>query len=475
MNTRPFRMISLMAVVATVFGMTIFGVTIWPLVQPYLLPAYKYLPFVLAIFLSAYLTWRFWLIKPRRAWIVTVAVLLFSTPVWLFSVSFVEPLNQWSIALSLQPENLDLLPVSKDSRALNKATATIYAQNSNHESLLRAGHPHITADMKDPLHPRMWWQVPFYYREGLNYFMGSVSKIVRIDADNPGMSVDLHSGEAAQFYFGEESYFVRTLFAMRLPLSRPSHAQYYLKADGTWTLLIPAISYKLSVTGAMIPYFASVLEVLPSGWYNVWSPEEAGRNFPGAPLFPLELGRLYAESYGKFKSGLVNYYDTVLGRNNIYEVSEDSVAGGYSPDDVHVAADNRFPFYQVFEGLGLTQMIPLEPVGPSFALSEVLLFDGGTGAVRSYIPGAEFSLNGPRKAEKQVWTALPTFPHEKYKAVEARIKTGADGKVYWLFTVVNITADQSVFAKLVLVDARELTPFAFDSQESVDSFLRGPN
>ncbi|HMX46589.1 MAG TPA: hypothetical protein PKC93_11605, partial [Candidatus Obscuribacter sp.] len=98
-------------------------------------------------------------------------------------------------------------------------------------------------------------------------------------------------------------------------------------------------------------------------------------------------------------------------------------------------------------------------------------FDAGTGEASSYIPAVENSLNGPRKAERQVWTALPTFPQEQYKAVEARFKMSKGGKIFWLFTVVNITADKSIYAKLVLVDAKDLVPLPFDTQNQVDEYL----
>ncbi|MBI5171613.1 MAG: hypothetical protein HY986_01930 [Candidatus Melainabacteria bacterium] len=466
---RPF-----MAFFVLVFLLVAYCV-VMPFIQPAVFTMFRYLPLVLSLLVSGFLGYVYFRKIGSRGGFINTMVLTFllALPGWMAVANFADVMQEWSIALTLEPRALTKPPFSTDRRSLNKATASIYAQNSNHESLLTSGHPHIAADMSDSEHPHMWWQVPFYYREGLNYYLGSVAKIVRIDADSPNMAVDLKAGEKAEFYFGEESTYVHALFALRLPFSRPSHAQYYRHADGTWSLLIPAISYRPTITGAMIPEYTKVMQVLPSGNYHVHSAADAGKLFPGAPLFPLELGRLYSASYGKFKSGLINYYDTVLGRNNIFEISEDEVAAGHVLDESQNATDNRFPFYQTFLGEGLKQMVPLEPVGPSYALSEILLFDAGTGEPSSYIPAVEDSLNAPRKAERQVWTALPTFPQDKYKAVEARFKMSKSGKYFWLFTVVNTSADKSIYAKLVLVDAKDLVPMAFDNQNQVDQFLEG--
>ncbi|NJL73020.1 MAG: hypothetical protein HC888_16470 [Candidatus Competibacteraceae bacterium] len=57
--------------------------------------------------------------------------------------------------------------------------------------------------------------------------------------------------------------------------------------------------------------------------------------------------------------------------------------------------------------------------------------------------------------------------------MEARFKMSKSGKYFWLFTVVNTSADKSIYAKLVLVDAKDLVPMAFDNQNQVDQFLEG--
>ncbi|MCA1852999.1 MAG: hypothetical protein LC647_11555 [Beggiatoa sp.] len=110
-------------------------------------------------------------------------------------------------------------------------------------------------------------------------------------------------------------------------------------------------------------------------------------------------------------------------QKDILEVSDD------------VAADpgaNQFPYMQDLSGLGLQEVIPLEPAGfGAFALRELLFIDATTGKARVYRVPDNPRVNGPRKSDQNIRKADPNADWGERRTVEPRLVVRR-GKIYWL-------------------------------------------
>lgn len=392
----------------------------------------------------------------RRPWVILAAIIvpLFGWTIYANTASWVV---SWQMAASLDPERLETLPETTNSRLLPRSTARDYAKNANRDNRLDVSEPHLLESGGATNDTHLYWQIPLTYNVWYFSPFGAVKELVRVDAETPDMKIE-NSGKSAFFMFGDHSWVTKWHFRVRHPFSEPGEVVYWQKADGSWVMLMSYISYTPTWTGTMIPKMAGVMEFGAYGFSKDHSVEEAAKLFPGAALHPTALTRKYAEAYATYHKGPFN---TVLSKEELFEISEDAKM-----------AHNGYPYFQSFKELGLQQIVPFEPVGGSHALSELLLFDGVTGKVKSYQPKEGESFNGPRKALLNVMNGDPNADWSHYVAVEPRLAHGPKG-TYWLITVIRNDPESNAFVMLVLVDVHTLKANSFQSVEKLRAFLNG--
>ncbi len=393
----------------------------------------------------------------KRAWkpwviLAAIVVPLFGWTIYANTSSWVIA---WQMSSSLNPERLDSLPETTNSRLLPRSTARDYAKNANRDNRLDVTDPHLLQAGGNDTH--LWWQIPLTYNVWYYRPFGAVKELVRVDAETPDMHIDT-AGQSAFFLFGDQSWVTKWHFRVRHPFSEPGEVVYWQKPDGKWVMLMSYVSYTPTWTGTMIPKMAGVMEFGPYGFSKDHSVEEAARLFPGAALHPTALTRQYAEAYATYHKGPFN---TVMTQEELFEISEDAKT-----------SHNGYPYFQSFKELGLQQIVPFEPVGGSHALSELLLFDGVTGKVKAYRPKAGESFNGPRKALLNVMNGDPNADWSHYIAVEPRLAHSAKG-TYWLITVIRNDPESNAFVMLVAVDVHTLKATSFQTVEKLRAFLNG--
>jgi hypothetical protein len=211
----------------------------------------------------------------------------------------------------------------------------------------------------------------------------------------------------------------------------------------------------------MIPILAGVMQVNASGTIANHSVAEAAEHFPGIPLYPAELARQYAEAYADYKLGVTNYLIT---QKDLLRISEDpQISDGDT-------GFNRLPYYQVFQGLGLELVVPLEPNGKAdnTALKEILLFDGTTGAALVYKVSNNPPVVGPKQALRNVVNADSQSDWGQFLPIESKLAVKGSNR-YWLYTVVNRTTFAHIM--LVLVDGFTLEAHKFLSADQLHDFL----
>jgi hypothetical protein len=360
------------------------------------------------------------------------------------------------MANALRPQQLSELPETINSRLLGRATALQYAGNANHDNRLRTGSPHLTASTSGD---KVIWQVPLHYTVWYGTVLGSTGGLINIDAGQTSQKVD--SIDHSFFPFGDESWLTEAAFRLLHPLSKVGNVVYWRQDDGQWCILISYVSYKPTIAGAMIPYLAGVMQVNASGTVADHSVIEAAARFPGMPFYPAELARGYAEAYADYKLGVTNYLVT---QKDLLRISEDPKL---SDDDT---AFNRLPYYQVFQGLGLELVVPLEPNGKAdnTALKEILLFDGTTGKAMTYQVSNNPPVVGPKQALRNVVNADSQSDWDQFLPIESKLVVQGS-KRYWLYTVVNRTTYSHVM--LVLVDGFTLEAHKFISADELHDFL----
>ncbi len=437
------------------FVLAIIYVVAVPVIQPALLLAWAHLPatgIAVAVLFLVYHQLR------RKLYLIGTLTLVLglsacSGLVYLYhSGWFIE--NE--MASALRPQPLSDLPDTVNNRLLGRATALQYAGNANHDNRLRVGQPHLTAS---PNGDKVSWQVPLHYTVWYGAAFGSSGGLITIDAGQTSQKVD--NIDHTLFRIGDESWLTKAVFRLLHPLSRPGNVVYWRQDNGQYCILISYVSYKPTLGGGMIPILAGVMQVNASGTIANYSVEEAAESFPGIPLYPAELARQYAEAYADYKLGVSNYLIT---QKDLLRISEDPQI---SDDDTGF---NRLPYYQVFQGLGLELVVPLEPNGKAdnTALKEILLFDGTTGAALVYKVSNNPPVVGPKQALRNVVNADSQSDWGQFLPIESKLAVKGSNR-YWLYTVVNRTTFAHIM--LVLVDGFTLEAHKFLSADELHDFL----
>lgn len=459
---RFYALISLVAVLSYLF--------VEPLIQPVLAEAWKYSP---ALFLGAigvalllYTINQISLSRGDRTRLQavgsTIAFALAGLLIYLNSAAWSVESN---MARVLRPTTLDQLPVTVQDRMLPKVLADEYAKQGNRNNEMVAetsSHLLVTAEGKGHLS----WQTAYRYDKGLSHLprilLGSIEKIVGLNAGVVDMDADLVSGGKARFLYGADSWVTRLVFRWLHPLSHEGQVSYYRNPDGKWVILLSYWTHTPTITGVSIPKMTGVMEISGNGLVRNYSPAVAAEKFEGAILYPTSLVRAYADAYARWHSGL---YNVVISRSGIEEVSEDPVFS---------IAHNPMPYVQRFEDIGLQEYIALEPQGnQSYALSRLMFFDTETGRASEYVPSEKVSYNGPRKAMINVVNSDPEVNWAHFDKVEPLLFTTRQGDIYFLVNAIREDENSGVHTKgfLVLVESVHLKPQKFKNAEEVRAFV----
>ncbi|PZM78383.1 MAG: hypothetical protein DKT66_24465 [Candidatus Melainabacteria bacterium] len=431
--------------------------------HPLLVLAWKYLPIIAAVALIPAGIFGVRALAnrnkaPSRKALTIASLVYLAFLGWVVTANVSQTLIQWQMASSLDPIAIDQLPNTRDNRIVVRSTAAKYVKNSITDNRLVGKQPHMVREVGQDGKVVMWWQSPLAYDVWYGTPFGSVHSVVRVNAEEPNMNVDVAAGKNAFFLFGDDSWVTELLFRIRHPFSERGETVYWQKENGEWSMLISSTSYRPTWTLTMVPVLSSVMEVGPSGLFTNYSRAEAAEKFEGAALYPPALARSYAEAYATYHRGLFNPWTSQL---ELFGISE-------PPYDAQKSEANRFPYYQDFEKLGLELIIGLEPKGGS--LTRVLFFDAVSGRASVYAVPDATRINGPSKALANVHNADPSADWSQYEEAEPRLVNGKAG-TFWLVTVVRGDPSSRAFVMLVAVDAYSLKAHRFGDVESFKTFL----
>ncbi len=449
-----------------------------PLTQPYLVKLWQFAPVWLVPLLALPLLLAL-AKKATDSWLRKIVLLLSTALASVVLCAFLLLANtapwflQSQMAASLKPISLTEIPQTENLRILGQGTASWYLHSKNPDNRLETvGLPQLVREGKNGSYS-MYWQGAYSFKTGrlsswLPRLLGSTQCILRINASELEMSNDVNSGSSTKFIFGEESIVTETLFRLRHPLSKRAEATYYRNDADKWSLLIPYISYRPTLTGTMVPVLGGVMQVNQWGWVSDHTVEDAAKLFPGSVLYPSVLARQYGEAYAHYRTGLLNVW---INESGIYQISEDTPKPG----------ENQQPYIQSFamktKGSELQEVLALEPAGKqSFALSELLFFDAQTGKTHVYRVPAASGLTGPRRALKQATNAAPEEDWTAYSIQEPRLLVRNQSnavKKSWLMTEVKNEGDDHTAVRLILTDMETLKTSSFKSRAELETFISG--
>lgn len=433
------------------------------LAHPLLVLAWKYLPIIVVVALIPAGIFAVRALAkrgraPSRKALTITSLVYLALLGWVVTANVSQTIIQWQMASSLDPIAIDQLPNTRDNRIVVRSTAAKYVKNSITDNRLVGKQPHMVREVGQDGKVVLWWQSPLAYDVWYGTPFGSVHSVVRVNAEEPNMNVDVAAGKNAFFLFGDESWVTELLFRIRHPFSERGETVYWQKENGEWSMLISSTTYRPTWTLTMVPTLSSVMEVGPHGFFSNYSREDAAVKFEGAALYPPALARSYAEAYATYHRGLLNPITSQL---ELFGISE-------PPTDTQKAEANRFPYYQDFDKLGLELIIGLEPKGGS--LTRVLFFDAISGRASVYAVPDAMRINGPSKALANVHNADPSADWSQYEEAEPRLVNGKAG-TFWLVTVVRGDPSSRAFVMLVAVDAYSLKAHRFGDVESFKTFL----
>ncbi|MDX1985715.1 MAG: hypothetical protein SFV17_03415 [Candidatus Obscuribacter sp.] len=381
-----------------------------------------------------------------------------------------------AMAASLKPAVWKELPETENLRILGQGTAGWYLHSRNLDNRQDAvGLPQLVRECSGDT-CELWWQSAYSFKRGrigswLPRVLGSTQSILRVSASELETAGGATAGADTHFLFGQESVITELLFRFHHPISERAEATYHHNTDDSWSLLIPYITRRPTITGVMVPALGGVMEVSQNGWVRDHSVADATRLFPGSVLYPSVLARSYGEAYGHYRTGLVNVF---VNESGIYQISEDPARPG----------ENEQPYVQGFKALGegspLQEVIAFEPAGKqSFGLSELLFFDAQTGKAHVYSVPPTAGLHGPRRALKQATNADPETDWNAYSIQEPRLVVrpalaGSDGQQrFWLMTEVKNEGEDHTAVRLILTDMVTLKTKGFDSRAAMEHYLQG--
>ena len=431
--------------------------------HPLLVLAWKYLPIILIVALIPAIGFGLRALSqrgksPSKKVLVSLILTYVAFSGWVVTANVSQTIIQWQMASSLDPQSIAQLPHTRDNRIVARSTAAKYVKNAVTDNRLVGKQPHLVREIGQDGKTVMWWQSPLAYNVWYGTPFGSVNSVVRVNAEEPNMNVDIKAGKDAFFLFGDESWVTELLFRIRHPFSERAETVYWQEENGDWSMLISHVSYSPTWTLTMVPTLSGVMQVGPYGVFSNYSAKAAAEEFEGAALYPPTLARSYAEAYATYHLGLWN---PIMSQLELFEISE-------PPLDAHKQETNRFPYYQDFDNLGLELIVGLEPHGGS--LTRVLFFNAVTGRASIYAVPDTQRINGPSKALANVHNAEPSADWLQYEEAEPRLVNGKGG-TFWLVTVVRADPASRAFVMLVAVDAYSLKAHRFNDVESFKTFL----
>jgi len=338
---------------------------------------------------------------------------------------------------------------------LPQARAQDFLKNANGDRTLTVSMPHMSPCDSTG---KQCWESAFHLKQredGIwyNVFFDTIYDIAVVDPTE----VNMHVAKASEtgkyngfFLYGPESWPVKAAFAMHNPLSEQEETLYWKNDDGTMTMLIPYVSYRPTVTGAMIPYLAGVMSVNRFGIVNDMSPATAKAKYPGEPFYPTKLARKYSEIFAKWNGGI---WGREVSKRDELRVSE--------PDDAGTKPHfNQAPYVEVYEeGYGWQEVIALEPNSQDGKkLEKLLFFDAATGDCKQYIVPSNQNINGPRQSmansmqgnwEAQWALGLKVEPRPLIK----------DGRIYYAVGVLTTENGEHPYVHSIVIDGATMKPY----------------
>jgi hypothetical protein len=425
-----------------------------PFIHQYTMTAAKWQPlwgsFLLAAIIS--LCWRKRLSVHLLVWSLAFGIAGFS---WMATSN--EEMVEWSMKDALSPVVMKRLPDSDldNFRLLPQARARDFFKNANGDRTLSVHLPHMSPCDSSG---KQCWEAAFHLKhsdEGIwyNFLFDTVYDVATVNPTNVNMNVTKASevGRFAGFFLaGPESWVIKAAFAVHNPLSEQEDTLYYKNDDGTMVMLIPYVSYRPTLTGAMIPYLAGVMSVNRFGIIDDMSAETAKARYPGEPFYPAKLARRYSEVFAKWNGGI---WGRGVSKRDELRVSEPEDAG----TKPHF---NTAPYIEVYkDGYGWQEVIALEPNSKDGKrLEKLLFFDAATGVCKQYIVPARQNINGPRQSmansmqgnwEAQWALGLKVEPRPLIK----------DGHIYYAVGVLTTDNDEHPYVHSVIIDGETMKPY----------------
>lgn len=425
-----------------------------PFIHQYTMAAAKWQPlwgsFLLAAIIS--LCWRKRLSVHLLVWSLAFGIAGFS---WMATSN--EEMVEWSMKDALSPVVMKRLPDSDldNFRLLPQARARDFFKNANGDRTLSVHLPHMSPCDSSG---KQCWEAAFHLKhsdEGIwyNFLFDTVYDVATVNPTNVNMNVTKASevGRFAGFFLaGPESWVIKAAFAVHNPLSEQEDTLYYKNDDGTMVMLIPYVSYRPTLTGAMIPYLAGVMSVNRFGIIDDMSAETAKARYPGEPFYPAKLARRYSEVFAKWNGGI---WGRGVSKRDELRVSEPEDAG----TKPHF---NTAPYIEVYkDGYGWQEVIALEPNSKDGKrLEKLLFFDAATGVCKQYIVPARQNINGPRQSmansmqgnwEAQWALGLKVEPRPLIK----------DGHIYYAVGVLTTDNDEHPYVHSVIIDGETMKPY----------------
>lgn len=238
------------------------------------------------------------------------------------------------------------LPVSEVTRMVPMSAAPDYCRQLHRTpNTVISREPTLLVVSEGGIN-KMYWQClrhpdRFLGHEFL-YMTGGIEGFVVADAGEFGPAgKPVH----VDFIFGDQSTAVEAAFNVRHPGSEMQKAVVAKARHGGYHMLITYTTRVMNTGGAILPDAVGVMEVSPLGFIRDLTLSQAAEQYPGVPIFPASISRLYAEAWGRAPSLMA-----VIRTGEQFKISEARGDG------------NKYPFFETFRD-GLKGVVPFETVG----------------------------------------------------------------------------------------------------------------
>lgn len=348
--------------------------------------------------------------------------------------------------ITFQPRNV--FPKVQPVRILPKLIATRYANDALQNPQEKLGDSQIA--LVDGKLKRVFPRLPdgtlLYYIKKMTGFITIDVSSLRREATIEDQSFKYSEGvgifDNIYFQLYKKKFFVDYV-------DQP----IYLKDLETnrWVTVVPYISYRYFPI--RIPVWGGFMTVDSDGQIIDHKPEEASMLSltRGNRVYLRELARYYTESFA-YKGGLLNKWFFHKDQPEIDELEDEL-------QPYHIATVE-----------GLKQAIFTKPVGKSFGIFKIFLFDATTGQ-REIIEFSQGSLlSGPVAALDYTKRAFPTIDYTTFKLLEPR-PVMVKGHLYWLVSIGGNTG--AGVAYTALVDSKTTEVIAFGNERELQAFIDG--